>query len=429
MAAALRALAARVDITPPGSWTMGGYGARRTRSSGVHEPLEANTVVLRDADSGAGLTWVAIDGLAIVPELREAIVAALQREAGVPPEQVIVVASHTHAAPDAWTGTVHPSLPARLDPAECDRVARLIAQSLTGRGPAVEVSASWGAGAVAGVGANRHRIDGPSDPSLGVLSLHSGDLEAVVFDYACHATVLGPDNSLLSPDWVGGARAELRDRFGEDLPVLYLPGAAGDVSTRFMRRAQSPEEAERLGRIVGGAVLATMDRATGIADPTVEVRRSQFEARLRTSFDDIAYDEDSRSEMRKNGSIQRLVASRAEGDRSRAAFESAGLPARRTVGAALARIGDRAWLHTPFELGSVLGARTTAGAPSTRAIGYSDDYAGYLVDRESARSGQYEALSSFFDLAETDRLVDWLAGVAARHEDTRQPSCQEPPSR
>ena len=68
--------------------------------------------------------------------------------------------------------------------------------------------------------------------------------------YAVHPTVLGPDNLLITRDLVGFAVDRVERALGMKT-CLFLNGAAGNVSTRFTRRAQSFQEAERLGSLPG----------------------------------------------------------------------------------------------------------------------------------------------------------------------------------
>ncbi|MGB4136373.1 MAG: hypothetical protein WA971_07410, partial [Microbacterium sp.] len=192
-------------------------------------------------------------------------------------------------------------------------------------------------------------------------------------------------------------------RFGAHLPVVYLPGAAGDVSTRFTRRDQTPGEAERLGRVVGHSVATAVAEGAPVHAPGIDVTRRRFTARVRTSFAD-AESADPRAEH-ASAAGGRVAQSRADGRHSRAAFEAADLPATMEIETTDVRIGDRRWLHAPFELASSLGQRLTADDPGLRYVGYADGYAGYLVDAATAHDGHYEAFASLFDLAETERIV------------------------
>jgi hypothetical protein len=67
-----------------------------------------------------------------------------------------------------------------------------------------------------------------------------------------HPTVLGADNTLVSPDLPGAVRRALAEA---DVWSVVATGAAGDVSTRGHRREQTPAEVERLGGLAARAIL------------------------------------------------------------------------------------------------------------------------------------------------------------------------------
>lgn len=401
----LTAVAVRVDITPSTGFPMGGYAARSDLAVGSHRPLEANVAAL--FSSGNTVVWVALDALAVTETMRDAVKESVATTLGVDRDEVLVVASHTHAAPSVWHGTIHPVLPASVDERECHRVAQLLGDALQGAAP-VEVSVRSGSTIVEGVSSNRHRLDGPVDRSLHALEVLSDSVTmAVVFDFACHPTVQGADNFEYSPDWVGGARAAVRSGYDAvDLPVVYLPGAGGDTSTRFHRESGSGEEADRLGGIVGAGVLRAVDE--GLSESgAMEIRVSTrlVTAARRTDFTDIG-------SQGMDLSNDRVKESLKEGAASREAFENADLPESYTFPVTTVRLGSTCWIHSPFEIAASLGAQVSRRRDAMRVIGYTDGYNGYLADAESSRNAGYEASASFFSQGETQRIIETLAARA-----------------
>ena len=97
--AALEAAAAKVDITPDlrtERVLLAGFGATGRRPSGVHDPLYARLLVLRE-----GGDIVALAGLDLLG-FEHNDVADLRRRAGydVPVRSLFVSATHTHSGPD-----------------------------------------------------------------------------------------------------------------------------------------------------------------------------------------------------------------------------------------------------------------------------------------------------------------------------------------
>ena len=71
--------------------------------------------------------------------------------------------------------------------------------------------------------------EGFSDTTVGVLRIDNLDGKpiACVVNYACHPTVLGPGNKLISPDYPGSTRAVVERNTGAT--CVFLQGAAGDM--------------------------------------------------------------------------------------------------------------------------------------------------------------------------------------------------------
>src|SRR5438552_14331171 len=89
--------AAAVVITPPVGVELEGYGARTAGSTGIHDDLLARALILDDGERRAGI--VTTDLISVDAP----IVAAVRKEAetqwNIPPERLMVTATHTHAGP------------------------------------------------------------------------------------------------------------------------------------------------------------------------------------------------------------------------------------------------------------------------------------------------------------------------------------------
>lgn len=367
---------------------------------GVHRPLEANAVVLRVDDGWFAV--VSIDVLAITRMLRESVVQAVCESQDLPNDRILVVATHTHSAPASWAGTIMPSLPALVDPAECQRVAHLVAAALASASRVPQPAVASALGVVAGVGGDRNDPSLGVDSSVGVSTFFGGhgEVACTMFDYACHATVLGPENLSLSPDWVGAARDSVRTAFGRPhLPVVFLPGAAGNISARFQRRDRSPREADRLGAVVG----------TAVASAAVSMSSTPVDRLLVTSMPLRAY---ARAPLPVD-----IVEAGVPGATPRARPATLGSEHDEPPvlgSASLVRINDSRTLFVPFELTNRLGELLRDEFDGLRIATCADGYLGYLAGGGEHRGGRYEAEVSYFDLAETERLVAQLRQVVIR---------------
>ncbi|WIV58117.1 hypothetical protein [Amycolatopsis nalaikhensis] len=252
MTAPLLLAAQDVRITPGPGHPLGGYLARDGVATGTHDDLEASLIWLSTEDD-PGVLWVALDALAVDAGLTRTLADAVAAAVGIDPERVLVCASHTHSGPEGWTGQLHPGLPGRRDAGlvggMAEKVTGAALRLRAGRG---RVRARWHAGSTEAVGGNRYRPDGPHDTSFGVLELRrdDGTPAALLFDYASHPTVLGPDNLAWSADWPGATRRELAALVGRPV-AAFLQGAAGDASFPVRPPRPRPRRGAGTGRPPG----------------------------------------------------------------------------------------------------------------------------------------------------------------------------------
>lgn len=389
--------AASADVTPPPGHHMDGYAAREGVATGTADPLRATLLWLSTPDD-PGVAWLALDAVGVSTALAARLAGAAARAcAGLPADRVIVCASHTHSGPSGWSGSIHPLLPAeRAAELEEALVASIAAMDLD----RAAVSPLWCEQDAPGVGANRHRIDGPHDTTAGVLALRSpsGDVRAVLLDYACHPTVLGPDNLAWSADWPGATRRALA---GAAPVVAFLQGAAGDVSPRFVRRGRDAREVDRLGSLLADPVRSGLHSAAPIPSRTPRLHRATVTLPVRTL---PSADEAARilEEARRGGDQ-----SRYEGACGLARMVKSDLPSEMELPIAVATLGEVAWVHLPVELFASLGGRIAEGSPFpvTRVIGYTGGYFGYVADGAAHDAGTYEALMSYFSPESGEALV------------------------
>lgn len=256
---ALRAGVGRVDITPPPDIPNGMWMAQRhVRAEGVHQPLWLTCLALADGDERVLL--IELDWCVLSDAQDDRVRTAVAAATGVPSQRVLPLCTHNHAGPvtqDTYRGE------------GADEVAAYVA-ALPGR--AVEacvaalgcleparLAAGWGE---SDIGVNRDlrlpdgravagpNTDGPADRSVGVVRLEreGGSPLAILLNYACHPTVLGPDNRLVSPDYPGTAKRVVEAHLGA--PCLFLQGAHGDMGP-IEGFVGNTAVAERLGTRLG----------------------------------------------------------------------------------------------------------------------------------------------------------------------------------
>lgn len=255
-ASALQAAAAKIDITPDlGSENvlLAGFGSTGRKPSGVHDPLHARLLLLREGTTTAALVGLDLIGWAIndTQDLRR--LSGYDR----PGRSLFISATHTHSGPDTlglWGAL--PGL-SGVDGGYHARVKRKITEALNRlEGQLRTVTAEGGRGRLDPSGLCRDSRDPQViDPGLAVLRFKGKNGRAVstVVNWSCHPEVLGPENRLLTADYPGALCARVEARTGG--ACLFLGGMIGGLLTPDTT-AETFAEAERIGTTVADAALA-----------------------------------------------------------------------------------------------------------------------------------------------------------------------------
>ncbi len=265
---------ARALITPQEPMWMAGYAARDRPAEGTLDELWAKALVLED-DQQHQAVLVTLDLIGTDRPFLQAIHRRLAEQYGLSAEQIALCASHTHSGPalknnlsplhylvvDAEHQAQIESYTAHLK----DRIVELVGQALESREP---VALSWGSGR-AEFAVNRRnnrpeqdvpqlraegRLQGPTDHDVPVLAVHDvqGDLKAVVFGYACHATVLSGYE--WSGDYPGFAQIEL-EQAHPGVQAMFWAGCGADQNPLPRRSVQLARD---YGRQLAEAVQAVL---------------------------------------------------------------------------------------------------------------------------------------------------------------------------
>jgi neutral/alkaline ceramidase-like enzyme len=266
---------ARINITPEKLMWMSGYGARNKPAEGKLTDLWAKALALEDPSGKRGLL-ITMDLVGIERGLSQEVCTEIQKEHKLPREAIIVSASHTHCGP-----VVRSNLGVMYDLDDTQRryvheygeslrqkLVQVADDALRGLGP---VSLQWGIGQ-ATFAVNRRnnpekdvprlkqegKLKGPVDHDVPVLVVkNQGDkLIAVVFGYACHATVLSFYQ--WCGDYPGFAQAELEAMYPGST-ALFWAGCGGDQNPLPRRTVALAKD---YGRQLATGVAAVLQQPT-----------------------------------------------------------------------------------------------------------------------------------------------------------------------
>ena len=255
----------KLMITPTFGAELSGFVARKEKCRGVHDPLYARALVLTDGKKKIAL--VAADLIGVDAGLLAKVRAKVCLLTDLEPSAVLVSATHTHSGP----ATLAKAFLGRVDPDYLEGLADNLAGAVYLANQNLEpVRVFLGEGVCRSVGKNRRKKEGPTDPQVLVLRLQgTKGPKALLVNYACHPVVLGPDNLLVTADYPYYLIRTLEQLY-PGTEVIFFNGAAGDINTghetaESIQGKSDPrrtfQEAERLGRILAGVVLAASENA------------------------------------------------------------------------------------------------------------------------------------------------------------------------
>lgn len=269
--------AASVVITPEEPMWMAGYAARTRPAEGKLTDLWAKALWLQDAD-GQQAVLITLDLVGVDREVGRGIREAIVKEHGLPLANVILSTSHTHSGP-VVAGNLRPMHLDIAPPAEQEKILayskklqELVLQVVrSAKEKAAPAQLQFGHGLATfavnrrnnGEGAvpdlrARGRLVGPFDHDVPVLVVRDleGIPQAIVFGYACHATVL--DGYQWCGDYPGYAQIEVEKAFPGTV-ALFTAGCGADQNPIPRRQTElAAQYGAALARSVIDAVAAPM---------------------------------------------------------------------------------------------------------------------------------------------------------------------------
>ncbi len=217
------------------------------RFAGLHSRPYAKAIVV---DAGEPFVVARADILLVTGDLYEAVAVRVEAATGIPPERLLLAATHTHVANNGlFPHPAHGALYRSFDPREqlflADRIASAIVAATENMRPATMAA---GSGSVALPSLNRRHTAAEQDneppfgndvsrldPELGVIRFDdaaTGAPIATIMNYGLHPVVL-LQNPLVSSDFVGLAERALEREVGGT--AIWLTGAHGDQDPIYVR--------------------------------------------------------------------------------------------------------------------------------------------------------------------------------------------------
>lgn len=390
--------AAKVDITPQEGMWMSGYASRDHAAEGTLHPLWAKALVLQDAEGNRGVI-VTLDLVGIDRQLSEKVCDLLAEQHGFSRDQVALCTSHTHTGPVVGGNLAAMYFLNETQQSMVDAYATMLPRQISAAvGNAVKSLAPAQLTADIGeatFGVNRRnnkendvprlreegKIVGPYDHDVPVLAVRDaeGNLQAVLFGYACHSTTLSFYQ--WSGDYPGFAQIALEAAHPEAV-ALFWAGCGADQNPL-------PRRTVELAESYGKRLAASVDNVLA-GDMT------PVPAELETSYAVVDLPLDtlpSEAELKRQaGSDNRYEASRAKILLEQIA---GGTPLSQTYPYPVQvwQFGnDLLWITLGGEVvvDYALRLKTELGEGKTWIAGYSNDVMAYIPSRRVLTEGGYE---------------------------------------
>jgi hypothetical protein len=388
----------RVVITPEKPMWMAGYAARNRPAEGKLHDLWAKGLALEDPQ-GRRAVVVTLDLCGIDRVFTNQVCEALAQKHKLERSQIVVAVTHTHSGPvvernltpmyfiDHEQRQLVRDYTMRLR----DQVIDIADKALADLKPAV---LHWGHGR-ATFAINRRnnneaevpdlraagKLRGPFDHDVPVLAVKTaaGEPVAIVFGYACHATVL--DGYQWSGDYPGNAMIELEKRH-PTATAMFVAGCGADQNPLPRRKVE-------LSEIYGQQLAAAVD----------EVLRGpmqKLEGELSTTFREIELPfgplPDRQQLQRDQQNEDKYIASRAT-----LLLEQidAGRPLAKTYPYPVQtwRLGDAVhlvWLGGEVVVDYALRLKDDIPPAKAWIASYANDVMGYIPSRRVLAEGGYE---------------------------------------
>jgi neutral ceramidase len=214
-----KAGAAKIDITP---------AQLQRNSEGILDHIYARAIVIDNGITGAAL--VSVDTGMIGEQVWKAVSQRVEKELGIPAQNLIMNPTHTHSAFGGSAEQIFNTIKAAKEKLRPARIG-------------------YGTG-VSYINVNRNIIDrktnkwwegpnydGPSDKTVAVIKFETtgGEPIAVYYNYACHAVVTG-NTDMLSGDYPGATSRYIEDSFDDRIVAVFSTGAQGDQNPIYFQQ-------------------------------------------------------------------------------------------------------------------------------------------------------------------------------------------------
>jgi hypothetical protein len=411
---------------------MAGYYTARG-ADGVHDPLMAKAVVLDDGTTKIAL--VSLDVIKTTESMVSDARALISEQSRIPPEAVLVSATHSHTGPVILSGSSRETDLGGVTSQSREYVTKIpdwIAQAVLQANKNLEpIELSSTIGRCEGIAFNRRfhmqdgavrwnpgklnplivRPAGPVDEDLPVLlfTTDKGQRKGALINFSIHLdTVSG---TKISADVPGDLSRLLKDAVNSEFFSLYFTACCGDVNHYDVSR-RTPQkghaEAARIATIMAASTLQSFEKAKSIKS----IRLAHRSRRVALPAYQVTDEEVSQAKL--------LIEKKKSGTQPEPTFREIVAAYRAIdienhqnqpwdVEVQVISIGDQvAIVSLPGEIFVELGLSIRQGSPYpwTGIAELANGSVGYVPNRVAYPQGEYEVISARCAAGSGELLVD-----------------------
>ncbi len=412
----LRAGAAMVDITPPlGELVVGGFVP--FPANDIHDPLHARCLVLDDGKNRMAI--VICDNLGIARSVYDEARSLISKNSKIPPDQILMAATHTHSATRAHEPKYRPKVVAGIATAVDTAIQNLVPAKIGWGGvdePSEVFNRRWHVsqpdiarnpfGGVDAVRMNPPRANaalikpaGPIDPEVSFLSVQTakGQPLALLANYSLHY-VGGVNKGDVSADYFAIFSQQIGKLLGADSVTprfvwVMSNGTSGEINhinfrdgnaRRYDRYEKMTEVANKVAKRVNeahGKLQFSEDVKIGSLTRDLKLTMRKPDPKIKAWFREVMGKPDDAEKFHR---YEQTYAARVQ------KLEDG--PNEITVPLQVMRIGDLAIAAIPFETFAEIGLKIKDKSPfaDTFIIELANDSRGYLPTPRQHELGGYE---------------------------------------
>lgn len=419
----------RVNITPEDSVPLAGYGNTSKRmSKDVLDYLYATCIAITDAE---GQTVLLYSQDLVNSSQTDTVRSAVYQATGVPEENIMVAATHTHSAPDQ--GSKHENITfwkldyvnKMVEAAEAALADRSDAEMYIGRADTERLNfirhyklsdGSYG-GSNFGDFVNNTIVDHATvnDPGVQVLKFTRAaedKKDIVMANWQSHPLMTGGlVKTDISADFVGAARAYVEEK--TDSLFAYFTGAAGNHNpTSRIKEEMLTEDHKEYGQLLGDHILDALANMTPVETGNITANRQMYTCKMNHDMEDKLEEAKKVEELyratdRDTGNVLARELGFSSVYHANAIIRRAGLEETREVELNAISIGGFSFVAAPYEMFANHGTYIKENTPfdMTFVISCCNGANGYIPSTDAYDYGCYESHTGNFTRETGDELA------------------------